>query len=171
MKCQTNQRSGIWIRPNQSNCQKPTGDGSEVEAENVRENTTSGEAERTDAKPAGADTSPEPPNSHKDADAATGRTTPKRRMGTKRERLPMLQNEITNCQTVGIVVKVGRSQTRPHRILIAVYDATLCPKCNGFLAIDGAGMVICQTRGCELEGVEYMPDELPERLAYDKGAK
>lgn len=142
-----------------------------MEAENARGNTTSGEVEPIGAKPAGVDTSQEPPNSRKDTGAATGRTTPKRRMGTKRERLPMLQNEITNCQTVGIVVKVGRSQTKPHRILIAVYDATLCPRCNGFLAIDDAGMVICQTRGCELEGVEYMPDELPERLAYDKGAK
>lgn len=132
----------------------------------VRENTTSGEIGETEKRPDGVDTSQGTPRSHKEPDAETGQITPKgtrAKLGTKRERLAILMSEIKNCQTAGIIIKVGPSKTQPHRILIAVYEATICPRCNGFLSIDEAGMVKCQTPKCELVGVEYMPDELQER--------
>lgn len=129
-------------------------------------NTTSGGTAGTEA-PAGAATSKTPKLSRRGQDAATARTT---RLGSKGDRLAILMSELANCQTVGVKVKWAKSQTKPYRILLAIYDATICPKCNGFVLLTDAGAVNCQTPGCEYQNVEYVPDDLPERLAIE-GAK
>jgi hypothetical protein len=126
-----------------------------MEAVSVRADTTSGETERTELKHAGADTSPEPKVYRRGKAAGTGRT-----IGTGQERLSILTSELVNCQTAGIKIKWMKSQTNPRRILIAVYDAMPCPKCNTWLLIGANGTIKCQTPGCEYEGVEHMPDDL-----------
>lgn len=121
--------------------------------------TISGVTATTDARPAGEVISETPRRSPRGRGAATVRTTP---LGTAAERLAILMQELGNCQKAGVKIRWAKSQTKPRRILLAIYEATLCPKCSAFLLIEASGMVKCQTPGCELAGVEYMPDELPD---------
>ncbi len=124
-------------------------------------NTIVGDSVPIDPKPAGAAISPTRRGYPREVVAATARIT--RKLGTPNERLAILASELGNCQTAGLKIRWGKSQTNPPRILIAIYQSTICQKCNGFLAIHPDGMVNCQNPTCELFDVTYLPDELPDK--------
>ena len=78
---------------------------------------------------------------------------------SQNNRLAVLLSQLVDCQTAGITVRWMKSRTKPPRILLAIYRATICPKCGAFVLIGEAGTIKCQTPGCEWNGVEYTPDE------------
>lgn len=127
----------------------------------VAADTTSGVTVKTKARRAGAAIS-RALNCQIEPAKATEPTTRKKNVGTPNECLAILSSQIVNCQTVGISVKTFKSKTVPPRIQIVLFGVTACPKCRGFLAIEDNGNVNCQTIGCELNGVIYMPDVLAE---------
>ena len=146
-------------------CHLTNGDGSAMAQANTR-NTTYGKTEVTQPIIAGAESLPPRLRAFQEAAGATAPTIQRqekpRKMGTPSDRLSILLSELLNCKKSGMDIRWGISKKPPHRILVAVYQATICQKCGTFLLMDETGQVICKNPACEWFDVQYEPDQMQE---------